>query len=342
MSEDKKKQTTPRELWGSSLLDYITNLNDNVDWMADGFLIENSINMLYATDGIGKSLIGIQCAIELASGLPVFKSFHTEKPYKIIYCVAERSIKEPTKRIKTMIHDPELANKINFDNFTITTELQGRDLSNPEQARNLLAVLKNHASRMNGVDICFFDPLYALVKGDLKDDKAINGVFDFFRLIGSEMGSSVFFLHHENRGQKEQGATERTGQDFYGNKFISGLCTSVWHMKKDKTDGFKTIIKNEKDSESCLIPSFHLAYEPEFNTVSANVSSSPKTKEILTDAFFKKCKDSNRKFNQDEFVAETGIQMHHVTKRKFFSNLVKIGRLKNTAQNGQKGIYFVI
>ena len=338
----KPRKIIPASLTGDLFLEFIKNLTEDVDWMAHGFMTEQSITMLYATDGIGKSIVGIQGSLELASGLPLLKGFHLEKEFKVIYVVAERSIKEPTKRIKRMIQDPDLAGKIKFNNLTITTEFQGRDLSNSAQSLALLEIIRKHSEKMGGVDIIFFDPLYALVKGDLKEDKAINPVFDFFRTCGVEFGASIFFVHHENRGSREVGATERTGQDFYGNKFISGLCTAVWHMKKDKNDPIKTKINNEKDSESCLVPSFTMLYDPEYGTVRASVSSSHKSKEILTDAFLKEMKDKTQKFTRFDFFAKTGIQMKDVPQRKFLATLAKSGRLSNIAQNGQEGLYIAL
>ena len=339
MTDIIKKKTVPFSLWGIDLLEYIKTVSDKVDWLANGFIADNSITMLYATDGIGKSLIGIQAALELSSGLPVFKTFDVEKKYKIIYCMAERSIKEPLKRIKSMIQDVDLAGKIDFSNFTITTEFQGRDVGNPSEAEALLNKLKEHAEVMEGIDIVFFDPLYALVKGDLKDDKAINGVFNFFRRVGNELGANVFFVHHENRGSREVGATSRTGQDFYGNKFISGLCTAVWHMVKPKDDQFKTIILNEKDSESCLLQKFSLIYDPEFNTVRADTSVSPKNRKILIEQFLKKQKDKGLSFDADELYSAIGCTLHAVTQRKQLAALVNEGLICNIAPQGHKGKY---
>lgn len=341
MLEEVKKKSTPRNLWGIDLLEYLNTLSDEVDWVAHGFIAENSINMLYASDGIGKSIIGVQAALEMASGLPVFKSFHVERPRKVIYCLAERSIKEPLKRIKRMMQDEDFSeNKIKLENFTITTEFQGRDLSNQSQADALMDILHKHIKVMGGVDDIFFDPLYALVRKDLKTDEAINSVFSFFRRIGSELNANVFFIHHENRGTRQQGEEERTGQDYYGNKFISALCTAVWHMMKDKSqDSFKTFIINEKDSESCLVSKMSLDYNPEFNTVRANISSSPKSKEILTHAFLAKMKSDNKEFNIETFFKETGIEMHRASQRRMFADLIKKGKIRNISQTGTKGIY---
>lgn len=340
--EISKKKITPINLWGIDLIEYLKTLSDEIDWIAHGFLANNSITMLYATDGIGKSLIGIQCALEIASGLPVFKTFENRKQLKVIYVMAERSIKEPLKRIKTMIQDEDFAAKILFENFTITTEFQGRDVSSQSESDLLMTVLKKHSDFMGGVDLVFFDPLYALVKGDLKDDKAINGVFNFFRRVGHELDANVFFLHHENRGSKELGAKERTGQDFYGNKFISGLCTAVWHMVKSKDDHFTTVITNEKDSESCLLQKFTLTYTPEFNTVRADASVSPKNRKILIDQFLKKAKSDSHQFMAEELFSAIGCKLHVVNQRKTISALLKDSLLKNIAPQGFKGKYVAI
>ena len=308
--------------------------------MADGFIADPSITMLYATDGIGKSLIGVQMAMELASGLPVFKTLHIESPQKVIYVVAERSIKEPVKRIKRMFNDPDYAGRIKLENLSITTEFQGRDISNASNFEDLLSVLRRHAENMHGCDMVVFDPLYALVKGDLKEDKAINAVFSFFRAASALLNANIFFFHHENRGQRLEGAEERTGQDFYGNKFISGLCTAVWHMKReDKRDQFKTALLNEKDTEGALIPKITLIYDPDFNTVQADVSSSTKAKDLSVTAFLYEAKKARRLFTSEQFFAETHISIHKVSERRMIAKLVKDGRIKNTAENGLKGIY---
>lgn len=342
MNLETKKKVAPNSLSGYDLVLYLKELSDEVEWVADGFIAEPSISMLYATDGIGKSLIGVQFSLELCSGLPVFKTLKTTRPYKVIYCMAERSIKEPIKRIKRMISDPTFENSIMFENLVITTEFQGRDLSKEANADALLGILKRHAQSIGGADMLVFDPLYALVKGDLKDDQAINSVFNFFRRASAELGANIFFFHHENRGTRQQGETERTGQDYYGNKFISGLCTAVWHMVKDPQDQFKTIIVNEKDTESALIPRFTLQYDPEYSTVHASVTSCQKSKTILINAFLKKYKDSAELFEAETLFKESGINTHPASGRKIIADLIKSGKIRNMSESGKKGHYLAL
>lgn len=336
----ENKKVTPSILYGQEFIKYAEELTDEVEWIADGFITDPSITMIYATDGIGKSLIGVQAAMELASGLPVFKTFHSSRPYKILYVMAERSIKEPMKRIKRMLTDNDYKGKIKPENILITTTFQGKDLSRPDMTPLLLAHIKELGNTIGGIDIVFFDPLYALVRGDLKSDEAINSVFNFFRTLGSETGASICFVHHENRGQRNEGATERTGQDFYGNKFISGLCTAVWHMVRvGKPEDMRTKLVNEKDTESALASSIALEFDPVLGSVKANVSHNAKAKEAMIDAFLKKCFQEKRNFDGDEFSDATGLKVHPVSVRRMLSKLQKQGRVKNMSETGHKAVY---
>jgi len=340
---EKKAKVTPSILTGQDFISYAEGLTDEVDWIADGFITEPSITMIYATDGIGKSLIGVQAAMELASGLPVFKTFHTTRDYKVIYVMAERSIKEPMKRVKRMLTDADFKGRVKPENILITTTFQGKDLSRPDMTALLLAHLKQLGESIGGMDIVFFDPLYALVRGDLKSDEAINSVFNFFRTLGSDTGASICFIHHENRGQRSEGATERTGQDFYGNKFISGLCTAVWHMVRvGKPEDMRTKLMNQKDTESALASSIALEYDPVHGSVKANVSHNAKAKDSMIDAFLRKCFHEGRRFDGEEFSEGTGIKVHPVSIRRMLSKLQKEGRIKNESEAGQKARYSAV
>ena len=333
------RRQTPQALFGLSLLEYMFAVSDETDFMADSFLTDPSITMLYATDGIGKSLIGIQAGLELASGLPVFKALSTTRKYKVIYVQAERSIKEPIKRLKRMIADKDFHDKLDLGNFAITTEFQGRDLSDHRNADALMDILRQRAIEIGGCDIIFFDPLYALVHGDLKSDEAINSVFNFFRRAGTELQTNIFFMHHENRGQRLEGDSQRSGQDFYGNKFISGLCTAVWHMKKVAGDQFKTIIHNEKDTESALLSSFKLDYDPVHGTVRAQVKACPKVKDIAIREYLAAKRRAKTNFTSDELFDALGLEVHEASRRRLIASLLHEGKIRNTMPNGFKGVY---
>lgn len=338
--ENKKNHILPETLYGELLISEIEKLSDETEWLAEGFMTEPSITMIYGTDGMGKSFVGFQNAVELASGLPLLHAFPVKEPKRVIYCPAERSIKEPLKRMKDMLKTERIKDNIKPQNLCVTTSFQGRDISNKMVSDLLIAKLINMSETIGGADCVYFDPLYALVKGDLKSDEAINGVFDFFRRVGNELGASVVFIHHENRGQRVDGEKERSGQDYYGNKFISGLCTSIYHMKKEnKNEEMRTVLINEKDTDRVLAPRIELEYHPELATVKANIGSSPIIKEIKLREYLNAKQSSGTTFTSEELFSTLGINVHPVNKRKMMAGWIRLGRIKNLAINGAKGIY---
>jgi RecA-family ATPase len=338
--EKKKNRILPETLYGDNLVQEIKDLNDKTEWLAEGFMTEPSITMIYGTDGLGKSFLGIQNAAEFASGLPLFHAFPVSEPKRIIYCPAERSIKEPLKRLRDMISTDYMKDSFKPQNLCITTSFQGRDISNKAVSDLLISKLVNMSETIGGADCVYFDPLYALVKGDLKSDEAINGVFDFFRRVGNELGASVVFIHHENRGQRVDGEKERSGQDYYGNKFISGLCTSIYHMKReDKKNEMRTVLVNEKDTDRVLAPRIELEYHPELATIKADMTSSPIIKELNLKEYLNTKFNSGQTFSSEELFKSLGLSVHPVNKRKMMSGWIKEGRLKNIAPAGSKGIY---
>lgn len=333
------KGLAPAYLAGRGLLEFVEGVTDEVEWIAEGLFTEPSINMIYATDGIGKSLIGVQAASELASGLPVFGVFPSSRAFKVVYVMAERSIKEPAKRIKRMLTDAGFKDRFIAENLLITTTFQGKDLSRPETAGILLEHIKQLGDEIGGIDLVFFDPLYALVRGDLKSDEAISSVFNFFRTLSTDTGASIFFIHHENRGNRNEEG-KRAGQDYYGNKFISGLCTAVWHMVKvGEKDEFKTALINEKDTESALPARVTLHFNPEVGTVKADIDHNPSARDTLIESFLKKAAKEKLEFTSDDFIAHTRLTIHPVSVRRLMGKLKQNGLIKNISSKGHKALY---
>jgi len=339
----KKSKILPDVMIGDTIAELCAELTNKTEWLAEGFMTDPSITMIYGTDGMGKSFAGLQNAVEFSCGLPLYGVFPVAEPKRIIYCVAERSAKEPLRRIKDMMETERIRTSLNLNNLCITTSFQGRDISNKLVSDLLIAKLVNMSETIGGADCVYFDPLYALVKGDLKSDEAINGVFDFFRRVGNELGASVVFIHHENRGQRMDGEKERSGQDYYGNKFISGLCTSVYHMKReDKKEEMRTVLINEKDTDRVLAPRIELEYHPELSMIKADMNSSPVLREISVKEYFSKAFMSGAKFTAEELFSNLGIQAHAVSKRKMIAAWLKEGKIRNTAVSGAKGIYIAL
>lgn len=266
-------------LGGDKLLKEVNEFTGKVEMSVEGLIAKNSLNMWYATDGIGKSIMGIQSALEQAHNLPVFGHLECYGRQNIIYVVGERHKNEPLSRIKMMNE------KYNFDykNFHITGKFQGYNLASEKNHLICLGILQDIADHQFGgkVHNIYFDPINALCTGDLKEDTVASMIRTFISLVMNRFDCSVTFMHHENRGQRNKKGV-REGQDFYGNKNLSTMCTSIMHIKSNLKG---TIWIKEKDSHTCIYSPLPLIFDSEFMLSELDKEHTPITKTIQIHKF---------------------------------------------------------
>jgi hypothetical protein len=260
-------------LGGSQLLNEVENFTGKVEMIVDGLIAANSLNMWYANDGLGKSCLALESALEQAHNLPVFGHLDIVGGRKnIVYVVGERHQNEPLQRIKIMSEKY----KMDFKNFHITGKFQGYNLANEKNHLICLGILNDIANGQFGgkIDHIYFDPLNALCTGDMKEDVVVASIRMFLSLVMNRFGCAVTFTHHENRGQRNKKG-KREGMDFYGNKFLSTMSTSVIHIK-EKHKG--TIFVKEKDSYQCIYSPIPLNFDSEFFLSIMDEEHTPVTK----------------------------------------------------------------
>lgn len=109
--------------------------------------------------------------------------------------------------------------------------------------------------------------------------------------------------------------------------------------KENKNEEMRTVLINEKDTDRVLAPRIELEYHPELATVKANIGSSPIIKEIKLREYLNAKQSSGTTFTSEELFSTLGINVHPVNKRKMMAGWIRLGRIKNLAVNGAKGIY---
>src|SRR3990167_9886477 len=210
--------------------------------------------MLYAADGVGKSALTLQAILESSSNSYVFGYLKTSRPIKTLWIMAERHPDEIVERLKSM----ESMLNPNYENFSITTEIQGLNLLNEAAFSNALSIIKKRVDEMGGVDLIVVDPIYALVCGGLGKDENDSTVSRFSTSLQNLFNCSVIFVHHSNRGIKDKDTGKRLGEDMYGGRFLSAHFTGVYHITKT-TMG--THFKRDKSSHKNLIEEFDLEFD---------------------------------------------------------------------------------
>lgn len=224
------------------------------EYLIDGFLYKHSSLMIYAADGVGKSVVTLQACLEASSGSHVFGAFKSARPLRTLWIMAERHPMEMFERIKQM----SSMIKINPAHFAITTELQGFNILNENFLKQALDIIKHRVALMGGVDIIVVDPIYALVAGGLAKDENDSAVTRFSTMLQNSFFCSTIFIHHSNRGVRDSDTGKRKGEDMYGGRFLSAHFTGVYHIQSCP-GGVR--FKRDKSSHSNLLESFNLSFD---------------------------------------------------------------------------------
>ena len=297
---------------------------------------EHTITMWYAADGVGKSTLLLQKALELASGLNVFGGFPTKENANVIYVMTERHRYEAFERIQKM---SQLYN-FKWENFAITDQLQGFNILIQNDfmrfVEGILKISKVFEDR-GGVAEVNIDPIYAIVPRGLTGEEGSGAVTQLCRRLQSELGCSVHFTHHSNRGVKDLDTGKRGKEDMYGSRFLSANCTGVFRIVNTHIG---TDIIQEKDSLQCLTKKISLTFNDETYVSLMNLDDSIVTKAEKIKQFIRNCYTLKKDFTSTELDKETGVMPGY--RRIQVSIQVDEGVLINLKPKGGEGLYRVL
>jgi RecA-family ATPase len=243
--------------------------------LIEGLAYENAAYLYYAKDGVGKSLLLFQAICEASNQLPVFGYFNCPKPLKTLWIQSERNVDEIGERLQRFGR----VFKPNYSNIIVTDKLQGSDLKSVESRNRFIEMLDKITNQAGGFDLIVLDPIYALVSGELTSDDAASYITRFSTALQNRYNASVIVIHHSNRGSRIAKTGERTGEDLYGNRFLSAHFSGIFKIARLQTGSGSEFIC-EKDSHSTLISKFKLNYDPENFVSSIDDTSVTKTDKI--------------------------------------------------------------
>lgn len=319
-------------LYGKALEEAIKSTGDEIELLVDGLIAKQSVTQFFAGDGIGKSTLILQAELEASAGVPVYGEYEVKKPLRVLHIQTERHPIEAYQRMVMMMQKIP----VNFDNFYFEFTLQGYDLTIMQDRLAIMDKLKAVREEFGEIDWCHIDPIYAWISKDMTGDAGAGCINDMIRKIQKDVCQTVSYNHHPNRGIKDKDTGERTGEDMYGNRFISANCTGVFHIKgkKDKTG---TIWENNKDSYSCLTRKFELEYEPQhyMSYVDAEKTFVSKADRMLS--FIKVCKAKNKAFSFEDLMTQTNVSTAYA--RRQISRYIEIGHISVSNPSDKKYLY---
>lgn len=244
-----------------SLLDALEFVRPERKALIENFLYEKTSMLWYAPDGIGKSVISLQAAMQsTVKDTKVFGEFHVPEACKVLYMQLERPPEETFERMKHM----RKGIPFDADNFGLSVALQGINLQNRDGDKEALDIMRTVIGEIKfKPQIIVFDPIYTLCHEGLESVKACNAITNFFRVMQLQQGCAIIAISHANRGMRDQETGGRKGEDMYGNRFLSAHFGGVYKIESIK-EGAGTRFKLEKSSLKNLDKTFDLFYEPQY------------------------------------------------------------------------------
>ena len=297
--------------------------------LAEGFLYEQTILMIAADPGIGKSPISTQVAIELAAGLPVFGVFRPLRPLKVLYIQTERNIIEFLERMDTISR----VLPILYDNLVITDNYQRFNLLNYAHTQLFLECVKRDCPN---VDVIFIDPIYPLVSGGLKDDTPASAFTKAMSRLQKETKAMLWYNHHTTKAiYTSKGDVIDKEDPFYGSQWLKAHVTGSYHMKKHDS-GVKMIRK--KDNYSLLPEEITLEYNPETELCFIPLEEMPAIERVRTFLNAKKVEGKEFYFND----LSLATKLCHRTLRRLLCHSSISSKISVVSSKRNKNLYKIV
>jgi RecA-family ATPase len=314
-------------LTGDKLMEALKKSDGKRDFIADGFLYEQTILMMAAEPGLGKSTISIQAAIELAAGLPLFGVFEVPRPMKVLYIQTERPVLESLERIEIISKTLPVVK----ENLHITDTYQIFNVLDPKHAEVFINCVKRDCP---DVDVIFCDPIYAMVSGGLKDDVPASAFTKTMSALQRETGATLWYNHHTKRETySSSGDRIKVSDPFYGSQWIKANVTSSYHMTKG-INGVRLIKK--KDNYNLLSNQLDFDYDPETSLSTLPVDALPAIEKLKNYLRIKEIDQKTFSFKDMEEATKISTRrvreliLHSPIKEKL--NVVSSKRNKNLYQ----------
>ena len=286
-------ENLPSPLTGDALKQSVLSPTNSRHYLAEGLLYEKSNIMFSADPGTGKSMIALQAACQLASGLPLFGALHVPKPIKVYYIQKERPYLEVQERISVFLQSIE----INFDNLIVDSAIQFVNLSDVK----LATAIVNRIEKYKPV-IIFIDPIGAGL-GGLTQDQTANNFCSVLNFIQSRLGNTFWLNHHTTKQQyNKDGEMIEKEKPFYGSQWLDAMVTGHYHLTKTERG---TGWRKTKDTLGVLFQRFQLEYDPE--TMLSYLSTGSLLAKDKVINFINSIKSHKKSFKFSELSVATGV-----------------------------------
>lgn len=319
-------------LFGKALRDAINATPSIRPVLIEDFVLEESVMMVSAKPGCGKTCLLLTVIAQGTLGLPVFGHLPVPHPLRIYIGCPERKALEIHERLKTMQEKG-----INYDenNLCIDDGYTGLlDISNELSAKEVVSGAK--AAFPNGVDLVCFEGMYGMTKKPLSSEEAANEFYRFNAMLIATLKCSIWYSHHTKKTQHDKEGNELP-DNWFGSQFLMANVTAAYLLERVKGKRNQSRMKQQKDTVSGIADELIFDFDPETFTLTLDRDTGLLSNKERLRAFVNSCYRTSKTFTYDDLSRFSDLS--HSTIARAILAWVKSGAIKNTSGNGHKGLY---
>jgi hypothetical protein len=177
-------------------------------WLIHSLWGKAAVGLISGHPKLGKTWMGLDLAVSVASGTPCLGCFEVEQPGKVLVFLAEDSLMAVRSRIEALCAHRKIDIR-GLDLYVITVaQLQLQMDSHAEALRQTVAELRPC--------LLLLDPLVRLHSLDENRSYEMSRLLDYFRAIQREFDVAVILVHHAGKKSRSHpGQAMRGTGDFW-------------------------------------------------------------------------------------------------------------------------------
>jgi len=183
------------------------------EFIVEGLLATNSLAMLAAWRGIGKTMVAMYLAVEVARSEGRFFEWSIPKPRRVLYVDGEMPAAELQERLQKFAGNEPLERlDILASEHFYQQILAPLNLADPVHQAKFLALLEQLAQLGRQPELIVLDNKSALSTGTDENSNSEQDIFLAFLRLLRHRGHTVLLVHHAGKGGDQRGASRN--EDF--------------------------------------------------------------------------------------------------------------------------------
>lgn len=239
---------------GAALRSDIDNLFLISTPIIEEFFYEQTVLMLAAEPGAGKSVIATQLALSASSGVPFLGHLTMPKPRRVYYLQLEGAYAEFIERIRMM----EGVIPLNTDNLC-WDPCEGLNVMRPDHIQSVISRI----TAWGAPDIIIIDPIYMAVVGGLSKDEPASAFVRFSNLLKQTFHCAIILVHHTHRPRHaNDGKLIDEDDPFYGSQWLKAHVDVSYLLRRTDKTGQHVALENKKSRGTNVKKRLELEFDP--------------------------------------------------------------------------------